>query len=196
MLLKNGSNYPDWLPNRRLIAGRSHAGGKLFAGTVAGQDTAVSIARPECLRTARTRAKNDLPRAIEDDARMTSKNTASPPKTLRTLIAAGSAAQKLAPLPTGCVRPSNATRARTNADVLDLLADAMAARIARVPVDGELWGVEECAQHLKIEPAAVQRLRNRTDFPEARRLGSVPLWVASEVIAWAKGRTLAKRRDV
>ena len=116
---------------------------------------------------------------------MASKSTTAR-KTLRTLIEATATAQKLAPLPTGCVRPSNATRARTDSDVLELLADAMAARIARVPVDEELWDVEECARYLKVEPATFQRLRNRADFPQVRKLGSTPLWVASEVTEWAK----------
>ncbi|MEO8133880.1 MAG: hypothetical protein ABI831_07895 [Betaproteobacteria bacterium] len=108
------------------------------------------------------------------------------PRTMRSIVAAGSAPQKQPPLPTGCVRALNATRKRTEADVLDLLTDAMVAAIARVPADVELWGVEDCARYLKTGTAAVQRLRNRADFPKLRKLAGAPLWIASEVIGWAK----------
>ena len=124
--------------------------------------------------------------------------TRAPPKgkTIRSLIAAGFASQKKEPLPTGCVRAFNATRARTDADVLDLLTDALVAGIARVPVDGELWDVEDCAAYLDIDLAAFQRLRNRRDFPATRTLCHEPLWLAAEMIEWAKDhpRRAARKR--
>jgi len=123
--------------------------------------------------------------------------TNSPParKTIRSLIAASSVAQKTVP-PTGCVRPFNATRAQTEADALDLLTDAMIARIARVPADAELWGVEECAAHLGIEPAAFQRLRHGSGFPAACPISGTPLWLAADVIEWfrlQRGKTQSRR---
>src|SRR5258706_4983739 len=117
-------------------------------------------------------------------AGMDAKVTRAPRKSIRSLIAASSAPQK--PLPTGCVRSFSATTERTEADALDLLTDAMVATIDRVPIDGELWSVEECAAHLRIEPDALQRLRNRAGFPVARLLSKTPLWLASAVIAWGK----------
>lgn len=74
---------------------------------------------------------------------------------------------------------------------IDALADALMARMRRLPVplDVELWGIEDIAAYLKRSRSHVQqRYCPLPGFPRAIRLpgGGHPLYRASEVIEWAE----------
>jgi predicted DNA-binding transcriptional regulator AlpA len=85
---------------------------------------------------------------------------------------------------------------------IEALADALAARQPRIPIEVDLWGTKEIAAYLKMIASQVgQRYAPRPDFPKAIRLPthdghrSHPRWKAVDVIAWAE-KYLERRRAV
>lgn len=81
------------------------------------------------------------------------------------------------------------------------LAEAIAEKIGQpLPLDVDLWGVDQIAKYLKMSKSQVsQRYVPQTDFPRAIRLStsdghrSHARWKASEVIAWAEQHQDKKR---
>lgn len=81
-------------------------------------------------------------------------------------------------------------------DLTDLIRAIQGAleKSAAVPIDIALWSGDDIATYLRRDKRTVmEKLACLPDFPKAIKLPSAsggkgwPLWVAKEVIAWAKG---------
>ena len=70
---------------------------------------------------------------------------------------------------------------------LDQLADAIAARIPRVPFSAQLWSLEDVREYLRVSDSQAREIVSQTWFPEPIRakIGGRrghPRWKACEVV--------------
>lgn len=86
----------------------------------------------------------------------------------------------------------NETESENESKLLYRLADAVSARISKIPLSVDLWSSAEIGFYLKLSPRVItERYAPLPDFPKAIRLPSSsgghghPRWRARDIIAWA-----------